>query len=78
MRTERLSLNTMEPKNFQCLECDGMNVASEIVSHRFKYGVDDEAVELRCLLPVRICRDCGSRSVGEEGEMARHEAVCAR
>lgn len=61
---------------FACPTCDGTQVHTETVQHRFTYGVGDTAVELRCQLPVRVCEDCGGRFVDEVGEMVRHETVC--
>jgi putative zinc finger/helix-turn-helix YgiT family protein len=60
----------------ECPTCEGNRVRTELVQHRFMYGIGDSAVELTCELPVRVCEDCQAQFVDEAGETARHEAVC--
>ena len=59
-----------------CPDCDSSRVSTRLTPHTFKYGVDDDSPELNCILPVRVCGDCGAEFVDEEGEVVRHEAVC--
>ena len=72
----RSKLNADQGQTFECPTCDSSQVHSEIVPHKFTYGVGDTAVELSCLLPVRVCDTCGGRFVDEVGEMVRHETIC--
>jgi hypothetical protein len=59
-----------------CPECDSPRVSTRNTPHSFRYGVGDDAPILNCLLPVRICANCGAEFVDEEGEIVRHDAVC--
>jgi len=61
----------------QCFECSSRKVATHLVAHKFRYGVEDNAPELKCDLPVRSCKDCGFEFVDHEGEGAREAAVRA-
>jgi DNA-binding transcriptional regulator YiaG len=65
-----------QPHTINCPECDSPRVFTRPTPHSFKYGVSDDAPILDCLLPVRVCADCGAEFVDEEGEAVRHEAVC--
>jgi putative zinc finger/helix-turn-helix YgiT family protein len=60
----------------ECPTCDSTQVHTETVPHKFTYGLGDTAVELSCMLPVRVCDTCGGRFVDEVGEMVRHDTVC--
>ena|ERR1019366_5783345 len=68
--------NVDQGHTFECPTCDSSQVHTETVPHQFTYGVGDTAVELSCLLPVRVCDTCGERFVDEVGEMVRHETIC--
>jgi putative zinc finger/helix-turn-helix YgiT family protein len=46
------------------------------IEHRFNYGLDPQAIELRCKLPLRICEVCGNQFIDHVGETIRHETVC--
>ena len=59
-----------------CPDCDSSRVSTRLTPHKFKYGVGEDAPELSCVLPVRVCAECGAEFVDEEGEVVRHEAVC--
>ena len=61
----------------QCFECSSRKVATHLVAHKFRYGVGDNAPELKCDLPVRSCKDCGFEFVDYAGEAAREAAVRA-
>jgi putative zinc finger/helix-turn-helix YgiT family protein len=60
----------------ECPTCDSPNVGTEYVEQSFKYGVGDDAEDIGCTVPLRVCRSCGTQFIDEEGERARHEAVC--
>ncbi len=59
MRTDELLIPPNDSDAFQCSECDSTKVSTQLQSHRFKYGAGDEATEIGCVLPVRVCADCG-------------------
>jgi hypothetical protein len=44
--------------------------------HAFKYGVGKDVADLTCVLPVRVCKDCGAEFVDSEGEQVRNDTVC--
>jgi putative zinc finger/helix-turn-helix YgiT family protein len=46
------------------------------IEHRFNYGLDPQAIELHCELPLRICEACGNQFIDHVGETIRHETVC--
>lgn len=62
--------------NLECPECGAGCIRTDHIAHRFKYGIGDGAVELCCELPLRVCQECGTQFVDEEGESAQHDAVC--
>jgi putative zinc finger/helix-turn-helix YgiT family protein len=72
----RSKLNFDRGSTFECPTCDSVRAHTETVPHRFTYGEGDTAVELSCLLPVRVCDTCGGRYVDEVVEMVRHETIC--
>lgn len=61
---------------FECPTCDSTQGRTDVVQHKFTYGVGDTAVELTCQLPVRVCENCGGQFVDEVGEAVRQEAIC--
>jgi DNA-binding transcriptional regulator YiaG len=75
MRKENYSEWQRMP-NVECPECDSPDVHSRPTPHKFKYGLGESAVEIECILPVRVCAQCGAEFVDEEGERVRHDAIC--
>lgn len=59
-----------------CLNCGSRSVRTEVIEQTFPYGVGEDEVTLQASVPVRKCADCGFSYTDEEGEDARHEAVC--
>lgn len=66
----------LEPRSFECPDCERFNVQTEHILDTFRYGVGESAVEITCELPVRICIDCGLRFLDREAEEIKHAAVC--
>ncbi len=59
-----------------CFACDAA-VRTEWRDHTFTYGSNESAVELCARIPVEVCIECGTGSLGHEAEVLLHEAVCA-
>ena len=59
-----------------CPNCEGTEFALGRKEQRFLYGKENEAIELRAIVPVYACKACGFEFTGEDAEEARHEAVC--
>ncbi len=59
-----------------CADCGVCAVRKVQIEHSFTYGNGSSAVELTAVVPVWRCVACGSMYMDQEGEEARHEAVC--
>jgi putative zinc finger/helix-turn-helix YgiT family protein len=59
-----------------CSDCGSHNVKTKEEEYSFEYGVDDERVELKAIVPIRICSDCGHSFLDCEAEDKCHDAVC--
>ncbi len=59
-----------------CPNCGSAAVHSEEREHRFPYGCDGGEVELKAIMRVRVCRDCGLSFMDRAGEEACHDAIC--
>lgn len=59
-----------------CGECGSNNIETKNEKYSFPYGIGDEAVELRCDVPVRSCANCGARFMDDVAESICHEAIC--
>ena len=75
MRKPKYSERYQEAR-IECPECDSPRVHTRPTPHKFIYGVGANAAELHCMLPVRVCSQCGAEFVDEEGETVRHDVVC--
>lgn len=62
--------------SIECPECDSPQVFTRPTEHKFKYGSGEKVVELECVLPVRVCAECGAEFVDDEGERVRNDIVC--
>ena len=58
----------------QCPECNGP-VKTELHDEEFQYGSDDNFVKLRCVIPFRICTQCGFSYTDSEAEDIREKTV---
>lgn len=79
MEPTRTTASTEEedmPDDCTCFECDAP-AGTKWREHAFTYGVGDSAVELRVILPVRVCTECGFEFLDHEAETLQHEAICA-
>src|ERR1035437_659763 len=69
-----------EPLNVQpmpeCPDCDSTDSRLEYREQFFRYGTGDNAVELRCAVPVYTFSRCDYEWTGHEAEDARQVAVC--
>jgi putative zinc finger/helix-turn-helix YgiT family protein len=59
-----------------CPSCGSADVRSEEREHRFPYGCDGAEVELKAIVPVRVCPNCGLSFMDRAGEEACHDAIC--
>jgi putative zinc finger/helix-turn-helix YgiT family protein len=60
----------------RCPECDSLNIVTTNEEEFVPYGMGNEAVEIRCIVPVRKCQDCHNAYTDEQAANIRHEAVC--
>ena len=60
----------------ECPDCDGREIRVESREQGFQYGRGAEAVEIKSVLPVYRCVNCGLAWTGAEAEEKRQEAVC--
>lgn len=60
-----------------CPACGSKHVAVDVVDDQFPYGVAPHTVMLKAEVLVFKCEDCGEGWTGEQGEVARTEAVNA-
>lgn len=59
-----------------CAICGEATVEKKVLTQQFAYANGSRDVLLTADIPVEFCSSCGETLVGEEGEIARHEAVC--
>ncbi|WP_340108453.1 type II TA system antitoxin MqsA family protein [Pikeienuella sp. HZG-20] len=59
-----------------CVMCGAASIERRIETQQFIYADSRRDVLLTADVPVEYCRACGEVLLGEEGEIARHEAVC--
>lgn len=60
----------------ECPECGHPEMRRAIERQVFKYGEGKAAKEISANIPMWVCKHCGFSYFDEEGEEARHEAVC--
>lgn len=60
----------------QCPNCGSNRLDSQSIEDVFQYGSGSKAVELRALIPIHKCLDCGFSYTDFEAEDLRHEAIC--
>lgn len=60
-----------------CPNCGSRDITSRIVMDEFPYGVAPHSVMLKAEVVVFDCRQCNESYTGEQGEVARGEAVAA-
>lgn len=59
-----------------CAICEEGLARRVLVHQEFEYGSEGAAKRIRALLPVWSCDECGLEYLDEEGEKAKHAAVC--
>lgn len=59
-----------------CAICGEAAVEKKVLTQQFAYANGGRDVLLTADIPVEHCLSCGETLSGEEGEIARHEAVC--
>lgn len=59
-----------------CSECGSRNITTKEEEYKFEYGVGEEAVELKAIVPLRTCGDCGCSFLDGEAEDLCHEEIC--
>jgi putative zinc finger/helix-turn-helix YgiT family protein len=57
--------------------CCGARAKITSEDQKFYYGGGRKKVELTARVRVATCSECGLMYTGQQGERARHEAVCA-
>lgn len=67
---------TMKESNKICPLCEEAAVQTRIMTQQFAFTENGHDVLLTADVPVEECLSCGEILVGENGEIARHEAVC--
>ena len=66
----------MNPE-FVCPECQSQRVSTEMRFEDFSFRAGGVDYPVHSTYPSHVCADCGASFIGESGEIARHEAVCA-
>lgn len=66
----------LNPNVFECPNCDSIDVDTQMIPYKFKYGTGNKAVELEAIVPVRKCNNCGFEYVDSEAEDLKHIAIC--
>lgn len=59
-----------------CPRCGGGPISSRLQDQEFPFGDGDDQVLLTATVPLRVCETCQLEYFDEEGERARHRAVC--
>jgi putative zinc finger/helix-turn-helix YgiT family protein len=68
--------NLHEDRDLRCPECDQNMIETSFEECTFKYGSAENEVELKAVMPIRICKSCELRFMDSEADDARHKAVC--
>ena len=58
-----------------CPDCGSTSLHTELITQKFLYGKEGEAVELSAQVPVHVCEGCGFQFTDFEAESARDRAV---
>lgn len=59
-----------------CSECGSRNITTKEEEYKFEYGLGEKAVELKAIVPLRTCGDCGCSFLDGEAEDLCHEEIC--
>ena len=59
-----------------CIVCGAAAVEIQIMTQQFAYADKNRDVLLTADVPVEHCQECGEMLLGEQGQIAQHEAVC--
>lgn len=59
-----------------CSECGSSNIKTKEEEYKFEYGVGKEAVELKVIVPLRTCGNCGCSFLDGEAEDLCHKEIC--
>lgn len=62
--------------DLQCSQCGSGNVMTSFVEDSFTYGIGKDAMQLRAVVPLRTCSDCGFQFLDSEAEDIQHRTVC--
>jgi len=60
-----------------CIMCGGAAVEIQTMTQQFAYADKNRDVLLTADVPVEYCHECGEILLGEQGQIAQHEAVCS-
>jgi hypothetical protein len=60
-----------------CPNCESRNITTDIIDDEFPYGIAPHSVMLKAEVVAFKCLDCTETWTGEQGEVARTEAVNA-
>jgi len=63
-------------KKDACIVCGAAAVEIQTITQQFAYADKNRDVLLTADVPVEHCQECGEMLLGEQGQIAQHEAVC--